>query len=428
MSVPLPPRPPASPIPIPPATRALVSLPSPAVWKKLSCAGSPVGPPFRRADPILVRIDSLVESLQGPDCAATRRYLLCELWFATTLWINQFQQFDPGMKGVVTSANSSMAYERRPAILSLLLYTANTLGTLLECGVGGLAAKLTQIYGKGMGVHGFYKDATATQRVDPNTEMPTAQHYMRMAVRDNFRIRFIDKLAYLPNRMDGGPLVLLDTEEKFYDTYADSEKAGMRSGWNYFVMSMSRELYMGRHSAGGQGTRPQYHSSYLAGMPIQCGGSMHVEKGRVTGLRNDSGHYQPVDESLAKVLELLKTMGVDISQVLVHSEVARAEVKGDVFLVRNGNWDAIRRTNCTPMWREFSSGKKTLHQLVSEYFDAHRAALVKSKEPNIDDQKLWTSAYQAVCWDLALYDLKWKSRASSPPIPRARAVDAAKVT
>jgi hypothetical protein len=162
-----------------------------------------------------MRIDSLVEALQRPGDKAVERYLYCELWFATTLWINQFQQFDPNMKGVVTTANQSMEYERRPAIMSLMLYTANKLGSpsMFGCGVGGVATKLTQIYGKGMGTHGFYKDATSSQRTDPNTGVQKAEHYMKMAVRDNFRIRFIDKLAYIPNRMDGGPMVLLDTPE-----------------------------------------------------------------------------------------------------------------------------------------------------------------------------------------------------------------------
>jgi hypothetical protein len=184
---------------------------------------------------------------------------------------------------------------------------------------------------------------------------------------------------------------------------------------------MSSEIYMGPHLAKkddhGNTLYPAFHSSYMGGNAVQCGGTMRVIKGVVTGVKNDSGHYKPVDESLAKVLELLKTVGMDVSKVEVRTAGAGTTVKGDVFLQQNGNWDAIRKGTCTQMYADFTAGKKNLLQLVTEYFERECAA-IRRENQTPDEKKVWTAAYRAVCWDLALFDAKWKAKADAPPIPR----------
>jgi hypothetical protein len=384
----------------PPSIQSLKKLPTLREWKALSVVGSPFGAPYRRDDPALVKIDNLVEALNHAKDVATRTYLLCVLWFTTGYWHNHFSR-----------PNSRMESARKPAITSLLLFAQNELGTALGCGVGGLAAKLTQIYGKTMDTHGHICDFGEKGK----------DYYLAEAERDKFRIVFMNRLAYRFEFTERGwsarPLVLLDTKYHYYgmdkDDMSEEEK-----GWAYFVMSMSSEIYMGPHFAGGQGIYPKFHSSYMGGKAIQCGGTMRITNGVVTGVKNDSGHYKPVDESLAKVLELLNTVGMDLSKIEVRTVEVKVEdkVKGDAFLRENGNWDGIRRKNCAQMYSDFSSGKKNLHQLVDEYYKRECAANKVVPPYNPVKMEWWKGAYRAVCWDLALFDAKWKALADAHAI------------
>jgi hypothetical protein len=146
---------------------------------------------------------------------------------------------------------------------------------------------------------------------------------------------------------------------------------------------------------------------------------MRVANGVVTGVQNDSGHYKPVDDSLAKVLELLNTVGMDLGKIEVRTVGAGTKVKGDLFLRKNGNWDVIRRETCTKMYADFSSGQRSLHQLVTDYFERECKAMSECIPPQVPDPiKIWPAAYRAVCWDLALFDAKWKAAAEKTPPPR----------
>jgi hypothetical protein len=201
---------------------------------------------------------------------------------------------------------------------------------------------------------------------------------------------------------------------------------------------MSSDIYMGPHIGGrtqdvsGGPKFPKYHSSYTSGDVIQCGGSIRVIEGEVTGLKNDSGHYKPVDESLVKVLEMLKSAGQDISKVDVRTMLGETTgvdedlnrgVPGDVFVAQNGNWDAIRKGNCKQMYADFIAGKKNLSDLVNEYFKKECDSIRENNLRNpleaqiLDEKKIWPAASRAVCFDLALFDLKWKARANAI-IPR----------
>jgi hypothetical protein len=390
--------------PKPPSVHSFSKLPTFQEWINLSDAGLSFPKPPRRNDSALVKIDNLVLALNHATDVATRAYLLSVLWFTTGYWHNHLQD-DPGRQKI-----------RKSAIMSLLLFAQNTLGAALGCGVGGLAARLTQIYGKTMDTHGHMCDFGEKGK----------DFYLTEAERDKFRIVFFNKLAhrfeYRQLDWKAKPLVLLDTKTGGYvrgNLIEDAEEAG----WAYFVMSMSSEIYIGPHvekaikGPDGNILYPKFHSSYMGGKNVQCGGTMRVVNGVVTGLKNDSGHYKPVDESMVKVLELLRTVGMDISKAEVHPVGAGGMVKGDVFLKQNGNWDAIRKGNCAQMYADFSSGKKDLLQLVNQYFEKERATKLLNSLPVIE-KDIWAAAYRAVCWDLALFDAKWKARADAPPIPR----------
>lgn len=112
---------------------------------------------------------------------------------------------------------------------------------------------------------------------------------------------------------------------------------GTREGLG-FVLSMSNELYVGVLEKFGL----QYHSCFMAGRPVQCAGTMQLDHGVVTYVRNDSGHYKPVDQSMVKLLQYLRMNGMDLGRITVGQDRrGGAEVRGDLFMRDNGNWNAI---------------------------------------------------------------------------------------
>ena len=122
-----------------------------------------------------------------------------------------------------------------------------------------------------------------------------------------------------------------------------------------FVLSLSNELYVGPW---------QYHSFPMAGGDVLCAGTIQIQNGTVTHIKNDSGHYKPVDVSLVKLLQHLQMNGVDPAKVTVDSvglerrfewkdgklisdpkrrfrTTEGPTVKGNVFLAQHGNWESI---------------------------------------------------------------------------------------
>lgn len=296
-------------------------MPTLAQWKDKSRVGSLLGPPYRRDDPTLRWIDHYVQELQHAHGGA-RSYLLAELFFTTMSWLHNHGK-DP----------VRMQAGRRQAILGLNLHAATLLAATLGCTTRELAAKLHDIYGIGLTSHGRTTDA--------NHSGGSQEMYEKgVKFRESFRIFFKHGLAY--TFTSAGSHVLLDT----YDaTLNDDEQFDNRPG-RRFVMSLSGGLF-----ASNQASLFSYHSCFMGGGAVLCAGTLLCSHGRITRIRNDSGHYQPVDVSMAKVLARLRTQGVDLSRMIVVLERASrdAHAKGGdevhvnalQFLNQNGNWPAL---------------------------------------------------------------------------------------
>lgn len=126
---------------------------------------------------------------------------------------------------------------------------------------------------------------------------------------------------------------------------------GNREGAGY-VFSMSNELFISGFTTIKE-LGAQFHSSFMAGRPVQCAGMISAENGIITKINNASGHYKPVDLALAKLLRHLKTVGVNIRKIDVWEQVKSIQddgyeldprTRGDAFLSANGNWDAIKKS------------------------------------------------------------------------------------
>ncbi len=214
-----------------------------------------------------------------------------------------------------------MVGECRLAVLSLNLFAGNELAGKLNCPLGGLAAKLQQLHGVEMSPHGVSLDTDAVRA-----------KYLTAAKREAYRVFILS-----------GRACHYRTMLKTFRPLQSDQVEGMG-----FALSMSNELYAGVIG----GFAVKFHSFFMAGMPVQCAGHMWFHNGRVTRVRNSSGHYKPVDAALVKVLNHLRTYGMDLSQIVVEPVQfvqvgtnvlgqSQNDIRGDVFVRQNGNWNAI---------------------------------------------------------------------------------------
>lgn len=329
------------------------NFPTFSVWKDKSMVGTQFSLPRRSSDPALTRIDELVKAFNSAKTAGEGQYLLGEIFFSTVWWNNNYMR-DPRMHK-----------DRREAIMSLNLTASKMLCMALGCGIGQIASELGKIYGKSLSAYG--------------TRLDRGKEYLTAARREAFRVVFRGGRAWRFNCLEHSqtlnvqtPLKLIDTKEyanlmkkvnpSTDDRIEGQDKAG-------YIMSMSREFYIGpfiTHSAFQKGPKqmPKFHSFFMAGKPVQCGGIIHVKGGKVDYIDNESGHYKPIDLALVKALEHLKTIGMDLKKIKVGGISVRDRIInlprprqkgdedpltkgepidtwGDKFLAVNGNWEAI---------------------------------------------------------------------------------------
>jgi hypothetical protein len=304
-------------------------LPTLQQWKAASTIPGSVNDPDRAADLSLQRIDWLVGALEGNVQGGEKPYLLSELFFSTMWWMNHRKDDPTGMRAI-----------RRRSVLSLNLCAANKLASTLGCPINSLAHELQQIYGKQMDQYGYDTDED-NERLGGGTKK-----YLDAIQREKYRVLIIRGRAY---QIRNGQRVPFHTISPMGKQYSDSEgRVGV-----IFVMSMSGELY----------AQPGFtHSYFMAGRPVLCAGTICANQGQITRLCNDSGHYQPVDSAMVKVLERLRGVGVDIRGITVGLEQfsrsiakahpnpmesehpTRAEVNAVRFLEGYGNWQTILRS------------------------------------------------------------------------------------
>jgi len=172
-----------------------------------------------------------------------------------------------------------------------------------------------------------------------NTDAKENPDYLNAAKREQYRVFIISGRA-CHYRKTLKRFKILNT------TVAKGELEGFndqRPGLG-FVLSMSNELYaglLGKMSL-------SYHSQFLGGRPVMCAGTMVFDHGRVTYIKNDSGHYKPADPSMVKMLHYLQMNGMPIRDITIGREQVEkglakgsVEVSASVFMQHHGNWNAI---------------------------------------------------------------------------------------
>jgi hypothetical protein len=200
--------------------------------------------------------------------------------------------------------------------------------------------------------------------------------------------------------------------------------------WAFFVMSMNRDIYMAPHVTVGVGgnaqrTLPAYHSSILAGLPVMCAGSIHIEDGVVKAIRNDSGHYQPTTLHMISMLQHFEMMGVSLKRLEIYDHEYHLRATGEEFLKANGDWPTIERrvARSTPQMREWEVLMKTQYKGGREggtdfpTLVRGRYEELKQMYPQMARDQLWARAHREVAFALGEVDGRFYDMAMGQPIP-----------
>lgn len=313
--------------------KAYTTTPTLEQWNK----DSSVALARRQDDTILTRIDALLGEYGPHRSAYSKIQLESDLFFTLDYWLKVHGK-TPGMdKG------------RRPAIYELYKYTAHSLAEALSCTINTLPEYLERHFGRKLSYHGEHLDLVG--------QFAT---YLTRAEVEKYKLSFRNGKAYMwmwPGKgheltrptPDGG----LVTQERHQPkqmklVLAESASASNKNvfglaQWGGFAMSMGRDLYMARHHCGEASAEPGsggnfYHSSYLAGDPVLCAGTILIEQGQIKAVCNDSGHYQPDEANFMSFLQTLMMHGVNVQGIEIYDYDRKHRVSGRDFIQNRGNW------------------------------------------------------------------------------------------
>lgn len=319
-------------------------------WKSKSGSGSIFT--SRGQDKVLLRIDELVKEYGRTNNGPESAYFLGEIYFATNYWL----------RNIGRVRGTGMHKGRTDAIRQLLRCAVRLLSKTFQCSVQALPNELEWMYGRSQSTHGI--------------SMPGQN--LKRHVSENYKVHFKKGVAWHFNTdtgLDQVKLVRASTSSKHVKSdFNPGTRMNSRSSYKFCVLSMSRDLYMGGHfkrtmMGGLTETRAQFHTSWLAGLPVQCAGSIKIIDGNVKAICSDSGHYKPTDDHLINFLEMLKMVGVDIAEVEVYDYSFSLLGLGNVVLANRGNLatliDRARGLNVAPLGPSASEGviKEREHRL-----------------------------------------------------------------
>lgn len=339
------------------------TIPSSEQWEKDSSTLL-----SRRADDkLLVQIDKAIADLpfEGNDDLSrdqikyAQNDVACDLFFLVDHWLKTFRTARGADK------------RREPAMQALYRCVAQHLCGIFDCTINVLPMMLERFFGRSLTAHGAQIDGVSN-----------AAKYLDRAEREQFKLHWKNGLAY---RWSLGKLVLVDSRDKEINlTRVGNEFAG-------YVMSMTRDFYMAAHFDGHRGTGHRanfYHSSYLAGGTVMCAGSLRIDKGKVTGVMTDSGHYQPDPSHVVNVLRALRMHGVDLCHVIVRDHEDRPlEVEADVFVNNDGSWGQILergRSNLINLTRTGLKHRELGDTIVMLWKDGVRRGIWRDDEQGLE--------------------------------------------
>lgn len=200
------------------------------------------------------------------------------------------------------------------AVQGLNNYLEGGLCEFLECQPNQLDQRLTEEFGKKVSEGGQHEDANAVAH-------NVMQWYQDDAARRLFKLSFRGGKAHKWNyegHVGKGDLVIYDTQ---------SAGDAIENGGSLYVMDQRGRIYV----SGREGEQALKHSSFMAGAPTQCAGTMRVEHGQVKWVSGRSGHYRPTVTQMVNLLERLRAYQVSLNSVIVYRENYKKESTGTPF-------------------------------------------------------------------------------------------------
>ncbi len=292
------------------ATITYTTMPTLEKFKK----DSSVTLAFRDKDIILTHIDAKLAAHHTAIAShqqAIADLLLIELFQSCNVWITSFNRGNPlllkGRYLAVLALFEAVVSELARALG--IPKTANGADVYLAPKV---AQKMRDMLGFELDPHGVHVDVTKGRAA-----------VMDQAQRFQHRVYFKHGLAYQRPWWSQGAnrlkFVLADSSHAAVPDglrNANLPGAASTSGYGTFVMSQDRNLFMARHSLGGDNSFAGiFHSSYTAGSRVIAAGSMKIQQGRILGVRTDSGHYQPTVHGFRFLFQALQMYGVNCGQI-----------------------------------------------------------------------------------------------------------------
>lgn len=276
----------------------------------------------RSSDTILKRIDALVGFYDSYRGKATASVVACDLFFSLDYWLKIYR------------GNPHMEKGRAPAVQALYERVAHELCAIYKCTINVLPRELELMFGREMSDTGV--------KVDILEEAGWAAFYADRAELPLFKLYFKHGRAYQYSwwTKPAGARVLAESK-RAYSPEAGAGEVG--DNYGFFVMSMSRDIYMMKHGQIGKTRNRIFHSTYLAGGTTMAAGSMLIEHGEINRIRCDSGHYKPTPSNMVALLQALQMVGVNLGNVVMEDFKGNPAGPATKYFNTHAQWDALLR-------------------------------------------------------------------------------------
>lgn len=329
-------------------------LPSYSTWQ----SDSSVTFAIRKNDIVLHRIDKLLENYWITKDTSKKFIFLNDLYFTLDYWLKSYK------------TNSRMEKGREPSIFALFARVVEELCKTFGCTVNGLPRELELMWGREMSTCGVSVDIIREQA-----------EYLTRTEAAQYRVWFKGGKAYmLPwyNPSVAKPRLELAESKHAYVKEAQVRNSQEATNYGFFVLTMSRDLYMAKHRQydSNSGSKGFYHSSYVAGEPVQCSGTMLIERGVIKAVRINSGHYQPHMNNMRALVMALRMWGVPVNNVCFE------DYQGNPI---NGTGKVTDVVNATNDRKDLNKGRQTT-------LADNKSAFGRKPSPDLSQQpdpRLW---------------------------------------
>lgn len=298
--------------------------------------------------PADANVDALRGLWQGTTLARSRAELNREQ-------VAEGRQLYIGLDGHVGTADGMDTYERQQALAAMSPGT--TLGSMMatfSCiAQGGIDLERMRAMGNAgsavegmLGGAGVHMNGAASAREPAGQPKPNTDDFNRTGLRPRFQTkrmnehyagesvpgneiwnrgatktrevkyvaRHSDRAAY---KLEAREVIINGKKEtRLHDangTPFDTRTAEAHDGATraIFVMNAQGEVFSSTY----QEAAYMHHSSLSGGAPVAAAGELMVEHGKVVGITNRSGHYQPGPEFTNQLVRSLRDQGLDLTGV-----------------------------------------------------------------------------------------------------------------